>query len=131
MCRIENTVFTRLVVVICVFMFVIGCTSDMVPSGEDSETVYVEDTEQFAVILTTPQIVNVLETADIAYISTAHDQSIYIELKNGKAYQGTYMQAEAGRYSKEARFFDILNLVSHILENRPSDEVKDIMLVME
>ena len=79
----------------------------------------------------TKEIVRILEQEDIDSISTSHSQKIYIRLKDGREYEGTYEHSQAGKYSTDEHFFDILNLVMHITKNRPPEEVKDWQIIME
>ncbi len=70
----------------------------------------------------TPEIIEILETGDIQSISTSHAQGIYIILKNGWKYEGTYVHKQAGKYANIENCFDILNLVMHIKEERSKKE---------
>ena len=72
----------------------------------------------------TPEIVRILEKEQIESIGTSHSQRIYIRLEDGRAYQGTYVHAQAGKYAEEENLFDILNLVIHIKKKRLPEEVE-------
>ncbi|MFC1859888.1 MliC family protein [Thermodesulfobacteriota bacterium] len=74
-------------------------------------------------VIETPEIVRILEEERIESVATTHSQTIYIRLKDGREYKGTYVHAQAGRYSDDDHLFDILNLVSHIKKKRPPEEV--------
>jgi hypothetical protein len=79
----------------------------------------------------TAEIVRLLEKGRIAWISTSHAQTIYIQTVDGRTYKGTYVHSEAGKYSKDPRFADILNLVIHIKKKRPPWEVRKWIVGME
>jgi hypothetical protein len=68
--------------------------------------------------LKTAEIVRLLETADIAGVSTYHNQTVCIELKDGKEYRGIYVQKKAGKYAKiqECRYF--MGLAKYIFKER-------------
>lgn len=83
------------------------------------------------VAIKTPEIIRILETEDIARLMTSHRQTIYIRLKDGRRYRGTYVHADAGRYAADANLSGILNLVMHIKANRPPDDVKDWSIICE
>ncbi|MCP4645339.1 MAG: hypothetical protein GY851_33155 [bacterium] len=73
----------------------------------------------------TGEIIRILEKEQIRGIGTAHNQSISIELVDGRKFLGTYVPEEAGKYSADKNLSDILNLVMHIKKNRPPEEVKN------
>ena len=79
----------------------------------------------------TPEIIRILENEAIAFVGTTHSQRINIKLKDGRTYFGIYEQKRAGKYSKDPKLFDILNLTTHIFGNRPRAETKDISRLME
>ena len=79
----------------------------------------------------TPEIIRILENEAIAFVGTKHSQRINIKLKDGRTYFGIYEQKKAGKYSKDPKLFDILNLTTHIFGNRPRAETKDISRLME
>jgi hypothetical protein len=72
--------------------------------------------------ITTPRIIKLLETANLAHISTRHDQTILIRLHDGTEYRGKYRQPEAGQYADDEHLFDIYNLFMHIRRSR--DDLK-------
>ncbi len=74
----------------------------------------------------TPEIVRILEEESITRISTSHSQTIYITLADGRRHGGIYEHEKAGKYSKDRKMWDILNLAKHILDNRPKEEMKDL-----
>ena len=79
----------------------------------------------------TPEIIRILETENIASVSTAHSQVIHIQLEDGTRFQGYYNHREAGEYSEIPHLFDILNLVIHIREQREKSESLDWEIVCE
>jgi hypothetical protein len=79
----------------------------------------------------TPEIIRILENEAIAFVGTWHSQRINIKLKDGRTYFGIYEQKKAGKYSKDPKLFDILNLTTHIFGNRPRAETKDIERLMQ
>jgi len=74
----------------------------------------------------TPEIIRILEQEAIKSIRTSHSQHIYITLKDGHRHSGIYEHERAGKYSKDRKLSDILNLVKHIMDNRPKAETKDV-----
>ena len=64
-----------------------------------------------------------MEEELVESISTTHGQTIHIQLKNGREYRGKYIYDQAGKYSRNDKLWDILNLVMHIQKNRPPEEV--------
>jgi hypothetical protein len=76
-------------------------------------------------VVETPEIVRILETEPVEFIVTTHSQTIFIRLKDGREYRGTYVHAQAGTYSGDAHLYDILNLVLHIKKKRPPEEAKE------
>ena len=79
----------------------------------------------------TPEMIRILEEEHISCISTWHSQAIDIVLADGRAFSGSYKQSEAGKYSEDPRFFDILNLVLHIIENKERVHSDGITIAME
>jgi len=74
----------------------------------------------------TPEIIRILEKEALKSVSTRHSQRIHITLKDGRKFTGLYEPERAGNYSENSKLSDILNLVSHIIDNRPHGEVKDV-----
>ena len=74
-------------------------------------------------VIGTPEIIRILEQEIVETISTKHSQWIHIKLKNGREYKGKYIYDQAGKYSRNDKLWDILNLVMHIRKNRPPEEV--------
>lgn len=70
----------------------------------------------------TAEIIRILEEEQIDAISTTHDQRIDITLKDGRHFHGSYVHAAAGKYADDESLSDILNLVLHIQERRPSED---------
>lgn len=81
--------------------------------------------------VTTPELVRLLETADIVRTETTHSQTIRIFLNDGSSVSGHYVPAEAGRYAKDPKLSDILNLVLHIRGARPGNEVRGWIVMTE
>lgn len=79
----------------------------------------------------TPEIIRILETGNIASVSTSHSQVIHIQLEDGTRFQGYYDHREAGEYSENPDLFDILNLVIHIREQRENSESLDWDILCE
>jgi len=84
-----------------------------------------------ATVIETPEIVRILEQEPIAFVFTSHAQWISIELEDGRKYGGKYAHGEAGKYADDPQLSDILNLVMHIRESRPPEEVKDWQILCE
>ncbi len=74
-------------------------------------------------VIETPEIVRILEKESVEFVATTHSQTIYIRLKDGREYNGTYVHAQAGKYSHDDHLSDILNLVHHIKRKRAPEEV--------
>lgn len=83
------------------------------------------------IYIDTPEIIRILEKETLASVSTYHSQRIHIRLKDGRMYVGTYEQEKAGKYSKDPKMFDILNLTKHILDKRPPADVKGLVFKMQ
>ncbi len=79
----------------------------------------------------TAEIVRLLETAEIESVSTKHSQVVYIKLKDGTTYKGTYVYEQAGKYAKIKECSDILNLVVHIQKARSKKEKIDWQIACE
>jgi len=69
-------------------------------------------------IVETPEIIRILENERIKEVLTSHSQHIYIELEDGRRYQGKYHRNQAGNYANDFNLGDILNLVLHIKKHR-------------
>jgi len=78
----------------------------------------------------TPAIIRILEQEDILFISTDHSNRIEVELKDGRAFEGTYVQAH-GKYAQIKGLSDVLNLVCHVRDRRPAEETKDWIVECE
>lgn len=68
--------------------------------------------------MTTAEIIEVLENADIKWIVTSHSQHIKIFLKDGTELSGRYNPDEAPPRYQETYCRDILNLSLRIKESR-------------
>lgn len=70
--------------------------------------------------MTTIEIIEVLENADIKCVSTTHSQYIGITLKDGSELSGKYNPNEAPVKYQNAHCRDILNLSEQIKKSRVS-----------
>jgi len=82
-------------------------------------------------VIQTPEIVRILAEERIKFVGTSHAQAIYIQLEDGREFQGKYVHAQADKYAEDEKLFDILNLVMHIKKNRPPEEVEGWHIVCE
>lgn len=96
-----------------------------------SERFAVNNTSQAITVIETPEIVRILENEDVEYITTNHSQYINISLSDGSQFEGTYLHAEAGEYSKDSNLCDILNLILHIKEARSEAETEEWIILCE
>lgn len=83
-------------------------------SGGCNSSVNVKDAKN----MTTAEIIEVLENADIEWIVTSHSQHIEIRLKDGTELSGRYNPDEAPPKYQETYCRDILNLSLRIKESR-------------
>ena len=96
---------------------VLGCKL-----SPDAQPIGIEKNEPL--LITTPEIVRILEQETIESVSTRHSQTIHIKLKNGLRYRGTYVASDAGKYAHDSNLADILNLVIYIKEHRPPEQTR-------
>lgn len=68
--------------------------------------------------MTTAEIIEVLENADIEWIATSHSQHIEIGLKDGTELSGKYNPDEAPPKYQKTDCWDILNLSERIKKSR-------------
>jgi len=116
----------RLIIAACLMCSCIcGCTA----TPDTQAGTRVEQNEPS--VVKTPEIIRILEEEAVVFVATTHSQTIHIRLKDGSQYQGTYVSAESGKYSKDPNLSDILNLVMHIKKHRAPEEVKEWQIMCE
>lgn len=104
----------KIIAAMALVISIMGCTKKYTPPP-----VVPSLSKDFApTIITTPQIIEMLERGDIKSVNTSHSQVIVIRLKNGNLYKSKYIHKQAGKYAEIESCFDILNLVIYIHDKR-------------
>lgn len=115
-----------------IILLMTGCAFFQPETGRNPEDIPInKGPQKEPVSIDTAEIIRILEEEDIEYISTTHSQAIHIQLKDGQEFEGIYVHSQSGKYANKEDLFDILNLVMHIKDKRPPEEVKDWIIKCE
>ena len=125
---------THLILLILSCLVGVGCTNghpenEAPPAGGTGSPGSAAPAERTEI--QTPEIVRILEEESIELTATTHSQYISITLNDGREYSGTYDHKQAGKYAGNEKLFDVLNLVSHIKDGRPPEEVEGWAILCE
>jgi hypothetical protein len=80
---------------------------------------YLASFEKRVKVIKTPEIIRIIESEPVIFVSTTHSQNINIVLDDGRCFRGVYLAQEAPeKYRKALLYNNILNLSEYIKKQR-------------